>query len=72
MITGFLNFEKQFAINFNYFCYKMYKEIFNLVLNELILIVEKIREKKIEPEEDEYTILFVNDLQSDDDNEIIL
>ena len=50
----------------------MYKEIFDLVLKELTRIVEKIREKKIEPEEDEYTILFLNDLQSDDDNEIIL
>lgn len=52
----------------------MYKEIFNLVLKELTIIVEKIREMKIKPEDDddEYTILFLNDLKSDNVDEIIL
>lgn len=39
----------------------MYKEIFDDVMKELTLIVEKIREKKIEPKED-YIILFIDDL----------
>mgnify|MGYP000944848422 CR=1 FL=1 len=38
-----------------------YKEIFDDVMKELTLIVEKIREKKIEPKED-YIILFIDDL----------
>ena len=51
----------------------MYKETFDLVMKELTLIVEKVRETKINPKEEkeQYIILFIDDL-IDDIHEIIL